>query len=197
MHKGLGFVFVGAILAACSSGPDGSSHADGGASVHPLSCDLFTGNNCYATTVASAKACLPPASARGTFNADQSVCTYADGTTVTFPTGQAFPPSMADFVFIVEKGRSTCLSLKKSGSTTTITVPAGTVVENDANYGFTCPDGTEYSETAGDEASACDAGGSLPSPTLTVAPGVELDVSLANLDPTAPGHDLLVFQCGQ
>ena len=193
----IGFLFVGTVLAACSSTSSGSTGPDGGGTVRPLSCELFTGNNCYATTVASAKPCLPPASARGTFNADLSVCTYANGATVTFPKGQAFPPSTGDFVFTVARGRSTCLSFKQSGGSTTITVPSGTVVENDVNYGFTCPDGTQYSETLGNAALACDAGGSLPSPTLLVSPGVELDVSLANLDPNAPGHDLVIFQCSK
>jgi len=147
-------LFLGmALCAGCSSsgGNAGDGGADGGGL--PLTCDWLAGNNCWKTTINLAASCLPAGTDFGTFDAANTVCTYPNGTTVTFdaPLMLPIPTDEPPFRFTVASGGQTCLRFEErevgevgftataGGQAVKLTLVGATGVQ------MTCPDGTTYS----------------------------------------------------
>jgi hypothetical protein len=128
----------------------------------------LSGNNCWKTTLEPAKACLPAKTdPPGKLSADNTTCTFANGTIVTFDSPLALPipqGSMPAWNFSVTNNGGPCLRVQQSDAThEVVTSAAGTVrVAGDANtFNIACPDGTSYSSSTGDVFSllaTCDAG---------------------------------------
>jgi len=151
-----------ACAAGCSDPPD------------TLTCDWLQGpTNCWKATGVMATTCLPPDSERGTFNADGSTCSYANGTVVSFTPALALPlPTSADmkwnFTVSNPAGPQPCLHYVDAGSGVTLTVGSQTVTEGGGGFGLSiaCPDGTKVQTANALDLFNCPDGG------LTDLPGL-------------------------
>jgi hypothetical protein len=140
------------LYAGCSSNDGGGGNAtDGGADGGdpPLTCDWLAGDNCWKTTLAMAASCLPPAADFGTFNAQNTTCTYANGAVITFDTPVTLPvPTQAPpFKFTVASGGQTCLRFDETTAGFTVTAGGQTFTLRllaEPSVEVTCPGGMTF-----------------------------------------------------
>lgn len=144
--------------AACSSG--GGGGGGGGGSATAIDCSWFTGANCYKDVANAAKACTN-AALTGRFNADTSLCTYTDGTTVQFDPAHTATMAFESFgpwdFTVVTSTATTCARYVDTGEWSWTLTAGGRTFSADLNQDpaiLTCPDGSSYS-IAGDLAMAC------------------------------------------
>jgi hypothetical protein len=141
------FVFLWvALCAGCSS--SGGNPSDAG--LPPLTCDWLAGDNCWKSTVNLATSCLPAGTDFGTLDAANMVCTYPNGTTITFDTPLQLPiPADAPppFKFTVTAGGQTCLRFDENNTGFTLTAGGQQVtltLIDEPGVQVTCPGGTTY-----------------------------------------------------
>jgi hypothetical protein len=137
------------LLAIAASLGCGSSNDDNGGAGARLDCAWLESDNCWKQTVRSAQSCLPPSSPRGTFNADNSQCSYADGHLVTFTPSLALP--LGDdpaWNFAVTSGGNVCLQYQDNPNEGVRLTAGGKTVSESSSGGMgikiTCPDGSSY-----------------------------------------------------
>jgi hypothetical protein len=143
--------FAGAATAAACGSP--SSAASGGT----LDCSWAKSDNCWKSTVATAKGCLPPSTQgapRGKLSADLTTCTYATGQTIAFarPVKVLAPMRLVLPNFALTSGGALCLQYEGSGSSSSVvTTPSGAYAASQDSGGknvtLTCPDGAKWSGT--------------------------------------------------
>ena len=133
----------------------------------PLTCEWLAGpDNCWKNTALMAMSCLPPSADTGTLSADNKMCTYPAGPTVTFTPAIVIPvPDDANWNFtITDAGGAACLHFEDAGmagfklvagADQTVTVGlAGSVGEK-----ITCPDGTSFAIANAFDLLSCPGGG--------------------------------------
>ena len=126
----------------------GSDDNDDGLPGDPITCEWFTGDNCWRTTATEFGACA--SDSPGTFDAGATTCTTADGGSVSF--GSPVPTEVdADdpWDFTVANNGTMCgrfQSLSNDGGFV-LTTPNGEVRAEASIAGevMTCPDGSKYS----------------------------------------------------
>ena len=197
-------IVAGALLAACSSsganhdagtGNDATTGNDGGAT---LTCDWLTGNdNCWKTTAGMAAGCLPPETESGTLSADNAICVYASGVSVTFTPPIVLPPPddiTWNFTVVGANGQP-CLHFEDTPSNGLKLVVGGQTVDETTTTGLdlnlTCPDGMTYTAPNAFDLLACPmAFDGLPG-LVWSASGTSLSVTMVG----APGGSLPLFDC--
>jgi hypothetical protein len=169
-------------------------------------CAWLASDNCWKTTIDSAAACLPPASASGTLDASGTTCTYSTGEVVTFASPLVFPvPPGRTWSFTISKNGHDCLQFAREGTSIMLTADLGTFSVSASAAGdsfrFQCPNGTSYSASQSD-LSAC--GGDADMSTTTL-PGLEYGasnqpgqrVALSLTGTSSASGTTQVFDCGQ
>lgn len=155
---------TGVGVGSTGSGSTGSGTPEGEA----IDCTWFEDpGNCWATTVATATACVPPGVITddpnipnhvGVFAADRLSCAYAEGPSVVFATPVPDPNSsemlpFADYVwdFVVnDAGGSPCVSFAVEEEPFTVHLASGDfsmgLVGPSSNFEYQihCPDGSQY-----------------------------------------------------
>jgi hypothetical protein len=190
---------TGSADASPESGDD-----EGGPTVGRLDCPFLSAPNCWQAAAAAADSCLPEVGMLGTLSADGTMCTYASGSTVTFPSPIVVNGMSSFSSFTVTTGGATCVTYAQQGTGgSTLMTPAGTVTlsaeEDGGVLGLTCPDGTMYS---GPVAALSDCPASVPgydsaSGGVTTEEGGAMDELTVSLTGTGFGSDgqLYVFGC--
>jgi hypothetical protein len=161
----------------------------------PIDCSWFEGENCWKEQVASAAACAAP-EGFGTFNADYTICSYADGTEVHFdsPAPAAGSPTEDEFFdylwsFEIFVGGTSCTSYTTGEATWSLETPDGvfTALTQSGTTQYTCPAGDQYTIGAMAAFTDCD-WGSLPSYVATS--GSSLMFALSGTD-----DHVILFSC--
>jgi hypothetical protein len=169
----------------------------------PLDCAWLTSSaNCYQSVSAPAQSCLPTGT--GTFSADMTSCTWADGSAVTFETAVTLPlPEDGLPSFSVTHGQSPCIKIHRdpAGGTFAVTTSAGTFTETNTSTAltFTCPDGVNYSSESPLSLFSCKSDASL---SFGGMPGDSFSssansVSYGLLSAGASGGTLQIFECSK
>ena len=138
---------------ACGSPSSANAPSDGGPQpTRVLDCAWGMADNCWKSTVAGAKDCLPPYDphgATGTLNADATACTYPTGQTVTFARslvqhGEILTPS-----FTVTNAGKFCAKYGQLPNGMTLTTASGSVTctwdQAETTVTCVCADGTTAS----------------------------------------------------
>jgi hypothetical protein len=119
---------------------------DGGES---LDCAWLEGENCWKDSLQAAQPCAHDSTVDGTLSADETKCTFTDGTEISF----AAPLDLANmddpsWDFEIKTNGSFCMSWKDKdeGTNMTLTTSLGTFRENVSGMSMTiqCPDGGEF-----------------------------------------------------
>jgi len=173
-----------------------ATSSDGG-EPDTLTCDWLMGpSNCWTSTALMAMTCLPPATATGLLNANNSTCSYATSEVVTFTPPIALPPGTNmswDFTINGANGRP-CLHYQDTATGLTLVVGNQTVSET--MYGtlgvrITCPDGTSVQTANATNLLGCPGG-------LVVLPGLQWSSSDTFVTTTLLGTGnttLQLFDC--
>jgi hypothetical protein len=157
----VGLALVARVLAGCGG--------DGGPSA-TFDCAWLAGENCWKTTASMAPSCLPPETEQGVLSADNRMCAYPGGETVTFNPALQLPlPDAPLWNFTVTGADGqTCLHFEKLSSGSFTLVVQGQTYEEGASSSelrATCPDGSSYVlplDQVDDIFNCPDAFGSLP-----------------------------------
>jgi len=145
-----------------------------------------------------ATTCLPPDADTGTFNADNSTCSYATGEVVTF-TPPIVLPTGTDLTWnfsIDDANGQLCLHYQDNGSTVGLTVVNQTVTESPTGglgMKITCPDGTSVQTANALNLLSCPSG-------FTSLPGIGWSSSDTFISATITGTGdtgLPVFDCSK
>lgn len=129
-----------ALVAAC--GGSGTSTPEPG----PMDCAWTASEtNCWKTTIAVVKDCLPPDSETGVLSADGKTCTFQGAKVVTFDTPLTIPPP--DLLsFTIKSGETACVTKTETATDKKLTSSAGTFEEQINGLAMTviCPDGSKF-----------------------------------------------------
>lgn len=205
LAHGTALVVFALMAGACSSGsasaqdtPDGGGPAAMNIGGGTLDCAWLEGSNCWKTTIAAAKNCLP-AGEQGTLSADGLTCTFTSGKTVAFLEPLVFPiPRGKEWQLTVKKAGEVCLRLEHPAQGFMVTSATGVVTERLGSAGITvsCPDGHAYASTNANGLLMCgeEAGGSGGLPGIAVVSSSN-SASLSLLG--TEGGSLVVFSCKQ
>lgn len=99
--------------------------------------------------------------AAGTFDATNTVCTYSDGTTVTFDQPLTIPipvDTPPEWSFTIARGGTTCVRYERTAIKRTFTVMEQTYSDmavGEAGIQVSCPDGTIYKTDDESTVTAC------------------------------------------
>jgi len=131
------------VLAATGCGSDDN---DDGLPGDPITCEWFTGANCWRATATEFGACS--SDSQGAFDASATSCTSEDGGQVSFDS--PVPAEIdADYPwdFTVANNGTPCGRFQSIGDGFVLTTPSGDVraAANIAGEVITCPDGSKYS----------------------------------------------------
>jgi len=146
-----------AMLACDSDGGSGS----------PLTCQtLSPAGNCWRSAVAEAYACMPEDSADdGTFSADRTSCTYAEGQTLAFKKAVPLDPDF-DYVWdiTVTNGGTQCAHFLSNDTVNALTTASGTVsfTQTGSSVTLTCADGSRFTTSNPFALFQCDGDVDLP-----------------------------------
>jgi hypothetical protein len=115
-----------------------------------LTCAILADpGNCWATTAAALKACLPAGTAPAALAADRASCSFADGTRIVFegplPTDNF---ALERFAFTIERGGAPCGSFVDTFMNR-MEVEAGSLsavsqLHPDREFELSCGDGSSY-----------------------------------------------------
>jgi hypothetical protein len=135
---------------------------------------LASADNCWRNTALTAVSCLPPQTESGTFNADNSTCTYPSGSIVTFAPALVLPPPIgADMkwnIAITDANGQPCVHYQDTGSSLALTVGTQTVSEGSAGglgISISCPDGKSVRTSNAFNLFDCPDGSLIDLPGLT------------------------------
>jgi len=128
------------LMGACLSAGCGG----GGESI---GCAWFEGGNCWKDSLQAAQPCTHDSSVEGTLSADETKCTFTDGTEIIFSA----PLDLANmdnpsWDFEIKTSGSSCMSWKDTDAGMTLTTSLGIFKETLSGTSMTikCPDGGEY-----------------------------------------------------
>ena len=119
----------------------------GGSSPDGLTCEWLAGaDNCWRNTALGAASCLPPDADTGTFSADNAMCSYTTGESVSFTPALVLPlPDDPPWNFTVNNvAGEPCLHYEESAAGMKLVVNGQTVSVGNAGFALsiTCPDGS-------------------------------------------------------
>lgn len=160
----------------------------------PLTCDLLQdATNCWATTAAQVRGCLPGDSSDGILSSDRTACLFADGTEVRFET--ALPVTADELTRlsfrVVEPGGAVCATVTDDFDNRIVIEGETTAVselQSSERFVLTC--GGDIYEASFEEVSACPAG-TQPTDSFVVQPD---EVSFSLWSVTTPGP---LFSCSR
>ncbi|MET0790537.1 MAG: hypothetical protein ABW061_03370 [Polyangiaceae bacterium] len=179
----------------------GCSSSDGAKA--SLDCAWLAGQNCWKTTASLATSCLPPKAETGVLSADNSKCSYASGSVVTFAPPLVLPvPDSPNWNFTIANAAQPCLQYQESDTGFKLTVGDQTVSEalsGPIGLQIECPGGATYSNSNAFDLLNCgsDAGvtfGGLPGNAYSDT-ATSVSFSLIGASPTS--SELSLFNCGK